>query len=85
MPKKRPDPIPQNPNNLLDALLKFLALKNDAAMSRLMGVPPPVISKMRHHRLAVTPAFLIKAHDTTGLSINELRALLYAPLPATQT
>lgn len=82
MPKKKPQAVPQNPNHLLDKLLDVLELKNDAAMCRLMDVPPPVISKMRHGRTTVTAGFLITAHDTTGLSLNELRALLYTPLAA---
>lgn len=79
MPYKKPDPQTQNPNHLLDRLLQLLGLKNDAALSRLMDVPPPVISKMRHYRNPVSSNFLIKAHDATGLSINELRELLYTP------
>jgi DNA-binding transcriptional regulator YdaS (Cro superfamily) len=82
MPRKKPDPHTQNPNELLDKLLEVLACKNDAAMCRLLEIAPPVISKMRHGVNPVSPAFLIKAHDATGLSINDLRALLYAPLPA---
>jgi hypothetical protein len=42
-------------------------------------VPPPVLSKFRHFRVPVGPAFLIAAHDFTGLSLNELRAKLYLP------
>jgi plasmid maintenance system antidote protein VapI len=80
MPRKKPDPNTQNPNLLLDKLLEVLDCKNDAAMCRVMEIAPPVISKMRHGHNAVTAAFLIKAHDATGLSINDLRALLYAPL-----
>src|SRR5471032_812695 len=40
-----------NPNHLLDILLGKMQLKNDAALSRLLEVAPPVISKIRHHRL----------------------------------
>ncbi len=42
-----------NPNHLLDILLGKMQLKNDAALSRLLEVAPPVISKIRHHRLPV--------------------------------
>jgi hypothetical protein len=80
MPRKKPDPRQQNANNLLDKLLEVLGCKNDAAMCRVMSIAPPVISKMRHLHLPVSANFLIAAHDASGLSINELRALLYAPL-----
>jgi hypothetical protein len=39
-----------NPNHLLDILLGKMQLKNDAALSRMLEVAPPVISKIRHHR-----------------------------------
>lgn len=82
MPRKKPDPNTQNPNHLLDQLLERLACKNDAALCRVMDIAPPVISKMRHGRNTVTASFLIAAHDATGMSISDLRTLLYTPLPA---
>jgi plasmid maintenance system antidote protein VapI len=65
-----------NPNQLLDALLKNMQLKNDAALSRLLEVAPPVISKIRHHRLPVSASVLLRMHETTGMSINDLRFLM---------
>jgi hypothetical protein len=79
MPKLIMPQRKQDPNRFLDFLLGHLDLKNDAALSRRMGVPPPVLSKFRHFRVPVGPAFLIQAHDYTGLSLNELRAILYLP------
>lgn len=86
MPKKTIDPHapPQNPNHLLDALLVALNLKNDAALARKIGVAPPVLSKLRHYTLALTPAILLKLHDATAMSIAQLRALLHAPLSEEQ-
>lgn len=72
-----PNKAMQHPNHFLDGLLRFMDLKNDAALSRLMDVTPPVISKIRHGHLPVTAGFLLKAHDTSGLSIEELRKMLY--------
>lgn len=68
---------PQNANNLLDELIKRFQLKNDAALCRRLKVPPPQVSKIRHDRLRVTPALLLKIYDATGLSIDDLRAWLY--------
>lgn len=65
-----------NPNNLLDALIKKHQLKNDAALARLLKVTPPVISKIRHGRLPLGAAMLIRMHEETDLSIRELRALM---------
>lgn len=65
-----------DPNNLLDALLEKLALKNDAALSRALEVAPPVISKIRHRRLPVGASMLIRMHEVSELSIKELRTLM---------
>jgi hypothetical protein len=65
-----------DPNNLLDALIDKLSLKNDAALSRLLEVAPPVISKIRHRRLPVGASLLIRMHEVSELSIQELRALM---------
>lgn len=65
-----------NPNNLLDALVKKLKLRNDAALSRTLDVAPPVISKIRHLKLPVGASMLIRMHEVSDLSIFELRALM---------
>jgi hypothetical protein len=68
--------VDYNPDNLLDALIDRLKLKNDADLSRLLAFPPPVISKIRHRRLAVGAPVLLSMHEETGLSIKELRMLM---------
>ena len=64
------------PNRLLDALLQKMQLKNDAALSRMLEVAPPVISKIRHHRLPVSASLLIRMHEATGLTVGDLRFLM---------
>lgn len=65
-----------NPNHLLNTLIERMNLKNDAALSRLLEVAPPVISKVRHGRLPVGASLLIRMHEETNISIRELRQLL---------
>ncbi|MES2931912.1 MAG: hypothetical protein V4805_00265 [Pseudomonadota bacterium] len=65
-----------NPNRLLDTLIEKLRLKNDAALSRALEVAPPVISKIRHHRLPVGASLLIRMHEVSDLSIRDLRYLM---------
>jgi plasmid maintenance system antidote protein VapI len=72
-----PNKAPQNPNHFLDSVLEIKNLKNDAALARAIGVSSPALSKVRHDRLPVTAALLLKLHDYTGMSIAELRTLLY--------
>jgi plasmid maintenance system antidote protein VapI len=74
-----PHKAPQNPNHFLDSILIIMRLKNDAALSRAVNVAAPALSKLRHGRLPVTAALLLKLHDYTGLTIAELRKLLYHP------
>ena len=64
------------PNPRLDILLGKMQLKNDAALARMLEVAPPVISKIRHHRLPVGASLLIRMHEVTGMSIRDLRDLM---------
>lgn len=70
------DLLNYNPNRLLDTLIENLHLKNDAALSRALEVAPPVISKIRHHRLPVGASLLIRMHEVSDLSIRDLRYLM---------
>jgi plasmid maintenance system antidote protein VapI len=65
-----------NPNNLLNTIIERMHLKNDAALSRLLEVAPPVISKIRHGRLPIGASLLIRMHEETGMSISEIRELM---------
>ncbi len=65
-----------NPCRLLDALIEQLGLKNDAALARALEVAPPMISKIRHRALPVGGAMLIRMHEISTLSIDELRLLM---------
>jgi plasmid maintenance system antidote protein VapI len=65
-----------NPNYLLDELIKKLNLKNDAALSRVLEVAPPVISKIRHRTLPIGATILIRMHEVSDFSIRELREML---------
>jgi hypothetical protein len=65
-----------DPDRLLDTLIWRLNLKNDAALSRALDVAPPVISKIRHRKLAVSATLLIRMHEVSQLTITELRFLM---------
>jgi len=70
------DQVSYDPNRLLDALIEKMNLKNDAALSRMLEVAPPVISKIRHRRLPIGASLLIRMHECTDMSIRELRDLM---------
>ena len=69
-------PSTYDPDNLLTALLGNLKLKNDAALARVLEVGPPILSKIRHRRLPVGASMLIRMHEVTDLSIEDLRLLM---------
>lgn len=74
--KGHADAAKYDPNHLLDSLIERLQLRNDAALSRALGVEPPVISKIRHRRLPVGASILIRMHEASDITINELRELM---------
>lgn len=77
MPIRRlPPGAEYDPNRVLDAIISRLRLKNDAALSRLLEVAPPVISKIRHATLPIGATLLIRMHEESDFSIGELRALM---------
>jgi DNA-binding transcriptional regulator YdaS (Cro superfamily) len=67
----------ENANRLLDVVIDRLALKNDTALCRMLGVAPPVVSKLRHGRLHVGASMLIRMHEESRMSIRELKDVLW--------
>ena len=67
-------------SRLLDALLNLKALKNDAALCRLLKLPAPLISKVRHGRIKISGEVMIRIHETFGMTFIEMRALLGSPV-----
>ncbi|MEX5748236.1 hypothetical protein [Massilia sp. X63] len=85
MPIRRlPPGAEYDPNRLLDAIIARLRLKNDAALSRVLEVAPPVISKIRHSTLPIGATLLLRMHEESEFSIGELRALMVKPREAAQ-
>ncbi len=77
MPIRRiPEGAVYDPNRVLDAVMNRLRLKNDAALSRVLEVAPPVISKIRHNTLPIGATILLRMHEVSDFSIRDLRALM---------
>lgn len=70
-----------NHGPMLDALMLSLKVTTDAALSRKLMVPPPVISKLRNNKIGVSAGLLVRIHDVTGMSINRVRTMLGLPIP----
>jgi hypothetical protein len=74
-----PEGAVYDPNRVLDAIIQKLRLKNDAALSKVLEVAPPVISKIRHNTLPIGATILLRMHEVSDFSIRELRALMVRP------
>jgi len=76
-----PTHSPDTPINLLlDAVRHALHLQSDAQLSRVLGVVPPVISKLRHQRLQVGASLLVSLHEATGWPIRDIKRWLRMPV-----
>lgn len=64
-----------HPGQLLDALAKRLILSSDAELGRFLDVQASRLSKMRHSQCELSAAFLIRAHEATGMQISEMRRI----------
>ncbi|MFZ6744425.1 hypothetical protein ACO0LC_14465 [Undibacterium sp. JH2W] len=69
-------------NILLDCVIQSASLKNDAGLARLLVVAPPVISKIRHGRLAVGPTLAIAINEVTDISITDITVILAGQVAA---
>lgn len=65
----------QNQEILLLIARTKLNLKNNAELSRVIGVRAPLISKLRHGKTPISAALLIEFHEKTGISIAELKRI----------
>lgn len=63
-------------NDLLDLVAEKLGAKNDAALARALDVAPPIISKIRHARLAVGRSMIIRLHEIVNLPVAEIKAFI---------
>ncbi len=65
-----------DPNKLFNALILHLALRNDAALAKKLGISSLIISKIRQLTQPVSGTLLILIHEKTGFSFSELRKLM---------
>jgi|GEM_PF-4880462 len=64
--------IAEYPNEVLDAVRKQLHLKNDAALSRILGISPSTISNIRHGKIPLRSVILVRMLESTQLHIRDL-------------
>lgn len=64
--------LAEYPNEVLDAVRKRLRLKNDAALSRILGISPSTISNIRNGKIPLRSVILVRMLETAHLHIREL-------------
>lgn len=62
----------------MERLIARFNLKNQAELGRICGIPPAVLSKMRHNTLQVQDWMLIAMHESFEVPIAELKDMLRA-------
>lgn len=67
-----------DPTRVIDHLLDIKQLRNDAELSRLLGVAPPTISKIRSGKSSISAAVVLRIHEAFGMPVADLRALMTA-------
>ncbi len=65
-----------DPNVLLDAVIRVLELQDDAELSHALGVHTLIFSKIRHREMGISVPLMKRIHMLTGLHAEELKALL---------
>lgn len=68
--------LPLDPSRLLNHVKERLGAKNDAALARELDVAPPVISKIRHNRLAIGAALKIRILEKMEINVHEINFLI---------
>jgi plasmid maintenance system antidote protein VapI len=68
--------VKDGPGQLFARIMREHQLKHDAALARFLELQPPVISKIRNSKLAVSAETILRVHDKAGYSIDKIRALI---------
>jgi hypothetical protein len=69
-------PQEQSAHRLIDAVIDEFGLKNDAAFSRLTGINPVMVSKIRNRKSRVSSTQILAIHERTGMPVSRIRELL---------
>lgn len=65
-----------NPNHMLDALIKHMHLEDDSALAHKLKVAPNIVTMMREGRISVSASMLIWMREASGMSLQQLRKML---------
>lgn len=66
-----------NPALVIDRLRDLHKLRNDAELSRVLGVQPPTLSKIRAGKSNFSAGLILRIHEVFGLPVADLRSMLH--------
>lgn len=64
------------PHAVLDAVLHMTSCKSDAELCRLLDISPPILSRVRSKKLAVSSNIILAIHEKTHMSVANIRRLM---------
>jgi ribosomal protein L10 len=70
------DVVDYNPDRLLNALREQFNAESDAALCRMLGVRPAVLSLIRNRKRSIGACLMVRMHELSGMKVAELRKLL---------
>jgi plasmid maintenance system antidote protein VapI len=70
-----------DPGRVVDRLLELHRLRNDAALSRALGISPATICKIRTGKHGFSAGVVLRIHEALGMPVAELRALVAGEAP----
>ena len=63
-------------NRLFDHLLRTYRVKNDSALANLLGVFPPIVSKIRSGHAGMGDTILLAVHEVFEMPIRDIKGML---------
>lgn len=63
-------------NAFMTRIRAVMHLKNDRALSKLLDVAPPVISKIRSGKLPIGATMVIAINEVTDLSVSQIKEMM---------
>ncbi len=76
MSSRATEAVDYSPAHLLNELRRIMKAKTDRELADLLEINSSILSKIRHNRLSVGGAILIRMHEVSGLSTTQLRHVL---------
>lgn len=62
-------------NKLLNKIMQQFDLTTDVQLAKFLEVSSKWVSRLRYHKVELSPSLILKIYDKTGMSIEEIREM----------